>query len=93
MLVVNAALIGIYFIEMTIKSEISKIRESFSYGKIKKIYELPFNLVIVKFMPIDKAEAYRYRPVHLFSDHPYQLPWSFSSCSQLFKELTASGRL
>lgn len=78
---------------MTIKSEIAKIRESFPYGKIKKIYELPNNLVIVKFKPLDKKVVYHYRPVHLFCDRPYGLPWSFESFGMLLKELIDTDRL
>lgn len=77
---------------MTIQSEISKIRKTFPYGKIKKIYEMPNELIIIKFKPKD-ADEYLYCPAYLFSDSPYQPPWKFKSYPKLINELLKTGRI
>lgn len=91
---------------MTIQSEISKIRKTFPYGKIKKIYEMPNELIIIKFKPKDENTfpyikgidkdyhmKYYYCPAHLFSKDPYQTPWRFKSYTKLINELLKTGRI
>ncbi len=87
--------------KLTIKSEISRIRKSFPYGKIKKIYEMPNEMIIIKFKPskysfkyIDILPGtYYYCPANLFSSNTkgtYQPPWRYTSYAELLRELLNS---
>ncbi len=90
--------------KLTIKSEISRIRKSFPNGKIKKIYEMPNDMIIIKFKPSEDSFKYKdilsgtyyYCPANLFSQNTigtYEPPWIYTSYKELLKELLNTNRI
>lgn len=90
--------------KLTIQSEISRIRKSFPNGKIKKIYEMPNDMIIIKFKPSKYSFKYKdilpgtyyYCPAHLFAktdSGTYEPPWRYTSYKELLKELLNTNRI